>query len=120
MGTMEIEMTNQIQPVAGMETEGERPVGIGPVIAGWHDGKPVYFVDIAYRDGSTKRMVWAKRRQGADQSVKNEAYRQRILLANKLRPEVVLTHDEASFVGLVSLLGGEAPHRRPVPLRAAA
>lgn len=108
------------QTLMGLEMEDERPVGIGPVIAGWHDDRPVYFVDVVLGDGTTRRAVWQKRRRGADQPVKNEAYRQRILLANKLRPQVVLTHDEASFLGLVALLSGATPHRRLDHLRAAA
>mgnify|MGYP001322985341 CR=1 FL=1 len=84
----------------------DQPVGIGPVLAGWVDGKPCYYVDLAYQDGTVERRVWEKRRNGADRPAKLAAIRHRIALANQLRPDdgVVLCHDAPSFSGLVRLV----------------
>jgi len=83
------------------------PVGIGPVISGYENGAPVYYVDVAYRSGRVTRMSWPRAGRAFDRATKNEAYRQRIILANQHRPGVVLTHDQDSFLGLVSLLSSQ-------------
>lgn len=89
-----------------------RPVGIGPVIAGWNGDQPVYYVDMVFADGSILRLSYPKRRKGADRAAKLSAINERMRLAKWLRPEVVLTHDEASFCGLVSLLSRMRAHPR--------
>lgn len=81
-----------------------RPVGIGPVIAGWVGDQPVYYVDMVFADGSVLRLSYPKRSKGADRAAKLSAINERMRIAKRLRPDVVLTHDEASFCGLVSLL----------------
>jgi hypothetical protein len=43
---------------------------------------------------------------GMDRSAKLTAIRERITLAEKLRPVVVLAHDQQSFQGLVSIIQG--------------
>lgn len=82
----------------------DRPVGIGPVIAGWQGDTPVYYVDLVYADGTTRRMVWPKRSKGADRAAKLNALHERMALTRRLRPSVVLTHDETSFDGLVQVI----------------
>lgn len=82
-----------------------RVAGIGPVIAGWVDKKPVYYVDLVSVDGTVERMTVEKQSPGADRRAKVEAIRQRMNLANQLRQEgVVLAHDTYSFTALVALL----------------
>lgn len=86
---------------------GDRPVGIGPVIAGWANGQPVYWVEVVDADGTTRRQTFPKRGAGADRRAKLEAICWRMRLANRLRPAgVVLIHDQMSFAGLVALLTG--------------
>jgi hypothetical protein len=82
------------------------PVGIGPVIAGYSGDGPVYYVDLVFPDGSTDRLIWEKARRGADRGAKLSATRKRISLAEQLRPEVVLAHDQQSFQGLVTIIQG--------------
>lgn len=82
------------------------PVGIGPVITGRQGECPAYYIDLVYPDGSTERLFWTKACRGADRMAKLSAIRQRIALAEKLRPEVVLAHDQQSFQGLVTIIKG--------------
>jgi hypothetical protein len=91
---------------------GDLPVGIGPVIAGWQGATPVYYVDLVYADGTTRRMVWPKRSKGADRAAKLTAINERMALTRQLRPAVVLTHDEASFAGLVRVIRDLGGHKR--------
>lgn len=88
------------------EVENDRPVGIGPVIAGWDGAEPVYYVDLVYASGETRRLTWKKSSPRADRQAKLAAIRERINLANRLRPNggVVLAHDQDSFSGLVTVL----------------
>ena len=83
------------------------PVGIGPVLAGWDAGKPVYYADLIYAGGETKRMVWEKCRPGADRTAKNEGYNWCNRLAASLRTQgtrVARLYDESSFEAVAALL----------------
>ncbi|GEM_PF-2758572 len=101
------ELSDQISPFLD-----RHPVGIGPVIAGWDDDRPVYYVEMVFADGSVLRRSYPKRGKGADRAAKLSAIRERMGLVKLLRPEVVLTHDEASFWGLVSLLSQMTARQR--------
>jgi hypothetical protein len=92
--------------------ETEPLIGIGPVISGAEGGTPIYYIDLLLRNGELQRMTWARAGRAFDRVAKNDAYRIRILLANQHRPNVVLTHDQTSFEGLV-LLMQDAVQRRP-------
>ena len=91
------------------------PVGIGPVIAGWNDGHPCYFFEVAYLDGRTERRTIEKRRPGADRVAKLAAYHARMQIATALRESgaLVLAHDKSSFQGLLSVIGRLAPRSAP-------
>lgn len=96
------------------------PVGIGPVIAGWQDGVPVYYVDLLFADGSTKRLTWQKAKKGADRSAKLSAIRERINLAKRLRPAGfgALIHDADSFNVLVGVLSAVTGGKKAAQERA--
>lgn len=81
------------------------PIAIGPVLAGWEKGQPVYYADMLFPGGETRRMTWAKRRKGGDRPVKTEATRicNNLMAGFRARGLAVFRlYDEASFNGAVS------------------
>jgi len=87
--------------------EGRLIVGIGPVIAGWNEGQPVYYVDVLLEGGGCHRLMVPKRSAKADRRAKMEAVIERNRLAKELREHqpggTVLVHDTASWGCLVAL-----------------
>ena len=81
-----------------------KPVGIGPVISGWDGDQPIYYVEMVFDNGTTTRLSYPKRSRGADPCAKMAAFNDRMHITKMLRPQVVLTHDEISFAGLVNLI----------------
>jgi hypothetical protein len=102
------------QPVMGypltacLEAELAPPVGIGPVSACSIYGRPCYAFDVVHADGRTLRRAWFKTRDGEDRRVKLCAIYARQVMVAELRDAgpLVITHDEASTLGLQALVSG--------------
>lgn len=83
----------------------DKPVGIGPLIAGWDEGTPVYYFCVVLPDGSIRRVMKPKRTHRADRVAKGNAIWERAVMIRDNRPGgLVVTHDAASFDALVSCL----------------
>lgn len=77
-------------------------IGVGPIIAGWQDRKPVYCFDLLLETGETMTVAHEKACKGADPTAKGRAIFDRMKRAEALRAAggVVLAHDRATFDAL--------------------